>query len=47
MSYRQSPAFRAAVLAAAVQRRNMHHRVAMLENVRTTPLVLPSRRFKS
>jgi hypothetical protein len=44
MSYRQSPAFRAAFIAAAAQRRAMRHRVATLENVKGSPLVIRTRR---
>lgn len=46
MSYRQSPAFRAAVIAANAQRRNLRFRVGTLANVKGSPLVIRSRRVE-
>ena len=44
MSYRQSSAFRAAVIAAAAQRRNLRFRVGTLDNVKGNPLRIRTRR---
>lgn len=47
MSYRQSPAFRAAFIAARAQRRAMRHRVATLDNTRAAVVVIRTRREES
>jgi hypothetical protein len=44
MSYRQSPAFRAACVAANAQRRAMRYRTGTLANVSGTPVVIRRRR---
>ena len=44
MSYRQSPAFRAAVIAAACQKLNLRFRVGTLENVGARPVTIRRRR---
>lgn len=44
MSYRQSPAFRAAVIAAAAQRANLRFRRATLENVSVPVIGFRTRR---
>jgi hypothetical protein len=44
MSYRQSPAFRAAFLAATAQRRAMRYRTGTLSNVSGCPVVIRKRR---
>lgn len=44
MSYRNSPAFRAAVIVAACQKLNMRHRVGTLENTRAPAVAIRKRR---
>jgi hypothetical protein len=44
MSYRQSPAFLAALRLATVQRHAMRYRVGTLANVSGTPVVIRKRR---
>lgn len=44
MSYRQSPAFRLALIAATAQRRALRHRVATLENVSAPSVSIRRRR---
>jgi hypothetical protein len=44
MSYRQSPAFRVAVIAAAAQRRALRFRVAALENTSIPSVSIRRRR---
>lgn len=46
MSYRQSPAFRLAVIAAAAQKCALRHRVATLENVRAPAVAIRRRRVE-